>query len=442
MNTFPWKKVLIIFFVALVARILFSAIMSSHGEAAFISPGDSQAYIAIAHNLIEHGIYTNFDTLIPNNHRPPLYPLFLVPFIAAGASYFLIALVQGALVALSAVLFYLIARKMFREDIVFAASLAFVLEPNGLLYSALMMSEPLFMVFFVPAILLLALTLYMKDARWLVLASAAFAFSALARVIALPLIALVPFVAASTWGLRLPWKKLFISAAVFVIIISPWLAFNVRTFSSLEFSSTGSINLYVDNAGGLERWLEPGKEVYRFNPEDRATTVAGAHELGKVALAFILEHPAQYAVFHILYMPRLFIHDGFNDVYRRLTGTEQEATYSLYDKVATLDLSGIIRDLTQRPDVLASLAAKAGFLAVALLFFIHPFLLWRAGERRLLYISLFLVAFVLLYAFLISPVGQARLRFVIHPFLFLLALDSARMLFVWIKSVKQNPPAA
>jgi len=432
MSPFPWKRVLIIFVLAFAVRIVFSVGLATHGDANFVSPGDSQAYIAIAHNLIDHGVYSNFENLEPNNHRPPLYPLFLLPFIATGTSYFFIALVQGALVALSAVLFYLLARRMFNEGVVFVAVLMFVLEPNGLLYSALMMSEALFMVFFVPAIFLLALTLYAKDAKLLVFSSACLAFAALARVIALPLMALVPLVAGLVWRWRLPWRPLTLSAALFTIIISPWLAFNVQTFSSLEFSSTGSINLYADNAVEFEQWLYPQKEEYFFKQESRATTVAGAHELGKVALAFILEHPVKYAIFHALYMPRLFIHDGFNDVYMRLTGTVQTQTFSLYDRVATLDFAGIISDVRERPDILASLVAKVGFLAVALLFFIHPFLLWRAGERRLLYVSLFLVAFVFLYAFLVSPVGQARLRFVIHPLLFLLAVDSARMLLPWV----------
>lgn len=435
----PWKRVLVIFFVALAARVLFSAVMVTHGDENFVSPGDSQAYIAIAQNLIEHGAYSNFESLAPNNHRPPLYPLFLLPFIGAGVSNFGIALIQGMLVALSAVIFYLMARQIFRENVVFIAALVFVLEPNGLLYSALMMSEPLFMVFFIPALFALALTIHTKNQTYLIIASACLAFSSLARVIALPLIVLVPAVAVYVWRLRLPWRALAASASVFVLIISPWLIFNVHTFNSLEFSSTSSINLYVDNAGGLERWLYPDKEIYTFNPEDRATTVAGAHEKGAIAAAFIREHLFEYSVFHTLYLPRLFIHDGLNDVYGRLTGTQGERPFSLYDRIATFNLAGLVRDMAEQPGVLASLVAKFGFLGITLLFFMHPFLLWRAGEYSLLKVSLFFVGFVLLYAFIISPVGMARFRFTIHPLLFLLAFDSLRLLSGWLP--KRNKQA-
>ena len=435
------RRALGVFVLALIVRLIFLAALAPQGDAALIVGGDSEAYVGIAENLAESGTYASTEALIPDNHRPPLYPLFLVPFVKLGASLSLVALVQDVLVSLAVLFLYLLGRSVFGERVALSAAALLALEPFGAYLSNLMLSEGLFLFLFTPSVLLLARYLKTRSPRDLYVGALLLGLSALTRSLALYLVFLIPLVALIESPRRFAWRETLIALALFVLVLSPWLYWNAVTFGSVQFSSTGSRNLYQDNATLFERWRYPDREPF-FTIENRAAivgeenvqTVEGAHALGRVARDFILEHPLSYGVFHILYVPRLFIHDGYLEMYERLSGRDTALTsLSIYDDLAQRDFRGALEQLREHPALLAPLVPKLFFAFVSLLALASALLAYRFGDHSLFKVSLFLTALLVAYAFLVSPVGQARLRLAIHPPLFLLASCSFWTLRMWYR---------
>jgi len=434
------QKVLTVFFVALLIRLLFLFILSWHGYGQdFWLSGDTGGYVGIAQNLATHGVYSSDSIgLVPENHRPPLYPLFLVPFVVSNSSVLVVGFVQNVLVSSAAVFLYVLGRKVFRESVAFGAALVFAIEPAGALLSNVLMSEALFVFFFVPAIFFLVLFIHTQKNTHLFFASASLALASLTRAIAFYFVFLIPLAVLLACGKKIPWRATLVGLCVFYLVVSPWLVFNLVTFSSLQFSSTANINLYKDNVVQFERWLYPEKEPFFDSPENIKIILGGdeginraerAAKLGKAARDFILDHAFKYSVFHALYMPRLFIHDGYVYLYESLSGGKTSfSSIPLYHDLVTLNLGTLREKITHTPSILVPFFPKLFFVGISFLAFLHLFLSWKKEEKQMRKVSLFLVGFVLVYAFLVSPVGQERLRFVIHPVLFLLALDSLRIL--------------
>lgn len=429
------KKILFLFVLALALRVLFLISFTSHGDASFLATGDSETYLDIARNLSSHGSYASTPELIPDNHRPPLYPFFLVPFIASDIPLYIVAFVQDILVSVSVVLLYVFGRKIFSERAAFIAAIVFAVEPVGLSFSNIIMAEALFMIVFIPALFFLALYVKSRSTRDLILGAFFLALSALARSFAFYFFFLIPLVALIAQPKLIPWRPICIALILFFMMLMPWLWWNKTTFGSFQFSSTGSRNLYQDNATEFEKWLYPERQPFftienreRIVGEGKVQTVEGAHALGEVAKDFILEHPLKYAVFHSLYVPRLFMHDGYIEIYERLSGKKTALSQTpIYGDIITLQWRSVVDKIKKTPALVLPIIPKLFFIFIAILAFLHVFLSYRSGDLTLFYSSLFLTLFILVYAFFVSPVGQARLRLAIHPVLFLLAADSIRI---------------
>lgn len=430
------QKTLDIFLLSLFLRVLLSFFLGLHGDEAVFLMGDSNSYIAIAQNLVAHGVYSaDSETFAPHNWRTPLYPLFLVPFVWLKDSWFFVVTIQNVLVSFAVAMVYILGRKLFSERVAVGAAILFAIEPTGIFLSNLVLTEALFIFFFLPALLLCALYIREKKKRYLVWSAALFALAALTRPLAYYMIFLIPIVALLAGWKNVPWRTLGAAFVVFYLILSPWLLYNWKTFSLLEFSSTASVNLYYDNVPQFEAWRNPNEDpplvrerLERIAGVETAGTYASTKKLGQVARQILFDHPFEYAVFHVLYMPRLFIHDGYMDVYERVSGrTVSFSGVSLYHDLIKFHISNLFQSIRETPSILSPYIAKVFFAAIAALAFFHV-LIARGREQGVWKISVFFVGFLLLYAFLVSPLGQARLRFVIHPVLFLLALDSMRIL--------------
>ncbi|MBI4492377.1 MAG: glycosyltransferase family 39 protein [Chloroflexi bacterium] len=154
-------------------------------------PGqDSHDYHLMALNLA-HGQGLSREPgppFVPTLHREPGYPAFVAAvFALANESDDAVAVVQSALVGLSAVLAALLARGVFGDArIALLAGLWTAILPDLGDHARYQMSEALF----VPLLLLAALTLFhawrTRSTRWGVLAGLTFAAAGYVRVMAFP----------------------------------------------------------------------------------------------------------------------------------------------------------------------------------------------------------------------------------------------------------------
>src|ERR1035438_9861694 len=130
--------------VRLALMIATHALLARKGVTAF-SMIDTPGYFESGRNLLLHGSFVRGGH--PYLSRTPGYPLFLALTSLPGLEF--AVLVQVILSALTVVLVWRLARGIFQDDrIALLSAWIFAFEPVSIFNSVLLMSETLFLVFF------------------------------------------------------------------------------------------------------------------------------------------------------------------------------------------------------------------------------------------------------------------------------------------------------
>jgi 4-amino-4-deoxy-L-arabinose transferase-like glycosyltransferase len=153
----------VVFLLGAGARLAFLA-----WQGPKINP-DSEKYLALARNLLAHGIYS-LDAampLTPSVRFPPLYPTFIATLSLSGhSSPLAIAVAQAILGALTAVMMLLLALRVLPFNWACFVALTYALHPGGIASASAILTETLFTAIVVCAIWVLAGSLQ-KNNLWL-----------------------------------------------------------------------------------------------------------------------------------------------------------------------------------------------------------------------------------------------------------------------------------
>jgi 4-amino-4-deoxy-L-arabinose transferase-like glycosyltransferase len=248
------RVALLILCTALVLRLPFVAIVAVHPDRMWLN--DSASYLRPAVNLLAgHGFsQSESPPFVPDTVRTPTYPLFLVGlFAVAGRAPLAIALAQMALSAVTAVLVYVIGRRLLRERQALIAGLLFSLALGPVVYSVLILSETLFTFMLVAWMALLLVCRHRGGVGWAIAAGVAGGLAVLCRPIAvlLPLPAAMLVIA----GSRQRRRRHVAIALVFVVtvaaVIAPWVARNRRVLGFTALSTVAEYNLLYYSACSL-----------------------------------------------------------------------------------------------------------------------------------------------------------------------------------------------
>ncbi|HKP76181.1 MAG TPA: glycosyltransferase family 39 protein, partial [Longimicrobiaceae bacterium] len=147
--------------LALRAGLALLAWLLHHDAAVYAYP-DTATYVAPARELASHGTFTVNG--VPELLRTPGYPLLMVPGVLLGNVTAVTIALQVALSVATCAGVYLLARELVddRRAALLAAGIAAV-EPLGVQYAALLLSECAFTALLVFALLLLVR--YLKRER-------------------------------------------------------------------------------------------------------------------------------------------------------------------------------------------------------------------------------------------------------------------------------------
>jgi 4-amino-4-deoxy-L-arabinose transferase-like glycosyltransferase len=191
--------------------------------------GDGPEYLALAKNLVFHGVFSFGDD--PANFsstafRPPLYPAFVAGLWWGDTPPVLaVMILQAALGAVTVLIVYLIARDSFNNKVALIAGIGMAFAPMSGRFAALILTETVFTF-------LLALgVLFWGRKKWVV-AGAVFGFSALTRPAILPLLLCLPLLGLlPAWRPR--WRGHLIILFMAIMVIIPWTARNTIVFGRL-----------------------------------------------------------------------------------------------------------------------------------------------------------------------------------------------------------------
>ena len=449
------KKIIIIFLSAVFLRLFFGVFWYINDRPFYNASGDGPSYIQTANNLVEKGIWSSDpdNNPKPDNFRTPAYPLFLSVFLKFNIPFDYIAIIQGILMAVSAVLIYFLGRRLFNESVAFWTGFIFAIHPY--LASSFVSSAILTEVFavFLLIISFFGLAIYIKERenKFLVIGSVFLALAALTKPQFLIFLFFMPIAALlSKDKFLIKTKKVLLCFLIYFILISPWLYYNFFVLKVHQFSSVPSVSVYII-AGYFQESLKGGhgqqfndftfeqaKRITSSNNDAQLFEPHNAKTLAKLGTDFIKTKLFSFAYYHITRIPRIFYHDTTVETLSGdLNGSQNlkpgEMDINVIKNIWKGNFSAAKTDLLQHPSWFLSLFLKAITLLLAILAIINFFLVWKF-TGQISQVSLFFLLFIISFGAMASPVGQQRYRVPIEPFILILAFDSIKLIYQKSKS--------
>lgn len=228
----------------LIAIVLLTILLRSLIVMLFPSIGDpdsmdSKSYNLIAFQVMEGKGFSLYDQ--PTAYVAPLLPFFLAGvYIVFGVHFWIVKLIFIFLAAISVILVYQIAIKLYHPQIGVIAALLFAMEPSLCGITAYIYTESFNILLLLAAMLCLIDGFQSGGKNRFVFAGIFMGLTTLCKGTTL----LFPFFMAALLIIcpktRIFWKQLFLFFLVFCIVLVPWTVRNYRVFHVFLPVATGA----------------------------------------------------------------------------------------------------------------------------------------------------------------------------------------------------------
>jgi 4-amino-4-deoxy-L-arabinose transferase-like glycosyltransferase len=249
------KLVALILVTCLVTRLLLfttSRPWDPSNREKVILQFDAVGYHSLAVTLINHGQFALEEGGEPEALRTPGYPLYTGLFYAVfGEKPWVVLLSQIVLDGLSCLVLMALLNKALGSRAALCGGLFYALDPHLILYANHLLSEPLFLFFCISFFYSLWSAFFENNARrqviYLACSALLLGLATLVRPVSLflGLVFSVIVLFLMGEGIAGKLKRAGLFAAVFLLVLSPWVIRNQIIFGKWSFSSSGGYNLLV-----------------------------------------------------------------------------------------------------------------------------------------------------------------------------------------------------
>lgn len=444
------KKFWFLYFLMLALELIIAGfILSRLGLIHFVG-GDSLGYMSLAKNLVEHGVFSFADNapFVPTNFRTPGYPLFLAVIYFIFHS-FLPAMFLGAIVAaFAAPLVYLIGREIFSETIAFWSGFLIAIEPTGLLLGVSILTEGIF----TPVLLLSVyfFVKYLKTARtrqlyWF---SVFLGLAVLIRPILFyfwPVVIPFIFYKEKNFSWRLSLRKIFISGAILVLILSPWLIRNKIVMNSWQVAGLQGYVFFIDHYGAVLRYLgqantldDVQNRALALVGPDKIFTPEGSDILFRTALKEIKSHKLAYLNIYSKSLIPFFLNNGYRSFFIDTLGIPVRIPFVPFELFLRFNFKSILETLNNVGflGVLIYCGGKILWIIISVIFLASLIFLIFKKEYKSIRVKITFLAVVIFYfALIIGPtaIGGSRTRAPINGLIFMFTVFGAIKFFEFLK---------
>jgi hypothetical protein len=393
---------------------------------------DSPLYLQLAAALAGPGWFSSdLQVYTPEVFRTPGYPAYLAIFLVQDLPGTFWPLLTQELLYLAAVaVFFVGTRELLDGGLAGAVVIFLLIEPGGIAYPKLILSDTLNLALIVPALFALGAHVRSRRWSWLILAGLLLGAASWVRPAAflLPLVFAPVLIVAGRFR-RVAFARAGLLMLVTTLTLSPWLARNQMLFGTLYLSGQASnmfVNYHLPYVWEVTRGLafQHGQREAAVLAEEAvaAAQVEQARLLNTVerldaqqqaALTELLQHPTVYAQRWVIGVLKTLLGPGLLDAYAAYGHQPDRVRFSAIDEAS---FARKVQIFLAGQDwlVLAEVALRGGLLALAL---VGAVVILRSGNAFLWIIMLFSAYAV----FIPGPMGLTRLRFVAEGFLFLQA---------------------
>lgn len=389
---------------------------------------DSHEYLNQAYNLWEYGKSYSapappFDDLRYFSKRPPLYAAVLGFFTHYPLSIFCFTFLQNALSIFNLLLTFHLAASFFNTSIKatsqFIWLIPLLLFPTQLVMAQMVMSEVLFqslvLLWFYHSLRFLK----EKQAMHFLLAH----FWALLAVLCKPVFLFLVFILPVFWGVYLIFQKSF--KLYFLAALWPMLGYwglniyHFQTTGLLHYSSIKYINLYQYNAGMTLERLYGGDsaDAMLTEWEKEAATKSFPDKVSFLeakATEVLKEHTATYGLLHLKGVVNMWLDPGRFDlaVFFQLTPQEGKGGMKSFSESG---YKGILHYLSKQPLFFLLYLLLILMYNLGVLLLVLHFILKKNTKNT--WAKWLLVAVFLYFSLLTGPVGSARYKVILWPFI-------------------------
>lgn len=408
--------------------------------------GDSGLYTQLARNLIDFQLFST-EYQAPYNldvFRTPGYPFFLVllEYLGMEGGYWVVFW-QELIYIFSVWLFYRLGSPVLGEKIVRIGVVFLLIELGGLAYPKFILSETLFLPFFIASLLLVGYYLKKQDWRYLVLSGFIAGLGIMVRpaLLYFPVVICGVLIAFSLCN-KQRWVHSGLLLLTVLITISPWVIRNQHHFGAYFVSGQQS-NMFANyhvpvvwegskgipfNTGAeiIKQQVNTAVELEEKTKQRELTLVEFFKVQQNVALKELANYPLNYAKQWGLGILKTTIGMNLTELYANFRFQS--------DRVRFFD----IQELNVVKKVFKFLVAqdKLVLLSVILRGIIAVFALLGALaiiKRKDCFLWIMMLA-NFYFMCIPGPMGLARFRFPVEVFWFI----QAYLGFLWIKSYWDN----
>lgn len=328
-----------------------------HGDRSRVLTLDTQSYHRPALNLLEHGVFSNYDLsngisepagpaylahggvkrivatkgpFLPDAFRTPGYPFFLAAvYTVFSQDPLAVVFLQCLLGASTCAIVCLMGAVVGSPRGGFLGGLFLALDPGSVLDCNLVVTETVYTWLLCAALLSLLAALYRQSVPLLVLAGLLAGSSILCRPggAYLPLVVALGILASAwkPWRARLGYAMLFLLCAL--VPLAPWLWRNYSLFGVWQISSIQGLNLFFCKAADLEsnslgdqeqanvaiQQLE--QEIRPAIEERPRNQLEMANLYQEYAIRHIRRQPGAYLKLHALGTVKLLLSPNVDELY-------------------------------------------------------------------------------------------------------------------------------
>jgi len=408
---------------------------------------DSPMYIALANNLLEHQVFSTsiqppfeYDVF-----RTPGFPAFLALLAYLGMeSFYWVSFWQEIIYCSCIWFFYRYSLSLFDEKIVKAGVIFLLIESGGFAYPKLILSEILFLPFFMASLLLIGHYLKKLDWRYLALSGFIMGLGTLVRpaLLYFPIVICLTLIAFD-FSSKQRWLHSGLLLLIIAVTVSPWLIRNQQHFGKLFISGQQSnmfANYHVpimwESAKGIPFW--EGQKIIAHQVDSaikqqekqqgKALTLIETYKVQQ-AIAFkeLVQYPEDYAKQWLFGILKTMMGMNLTELYQTI--------YVQPNRVHFFD----IQELNFFNKVFKFLKAQDKFvlLAVILRGMIAVFALLGALAiiaRKDCFLWIMMLA-NFYFICIPGPMGYSRFRFPVEVFWFIQAYFG----FIWLMSYWHKP---
>jgi 4-amino-4-deoxy-L-arabinose transferase-like glycosyltransferase len=433
--------------IGTAVRLFFIILPSTSLNTKALEPiADAPEYLRLADNLVRHRVFS-LDTgprFRPDVFRTPVYPMFLAGFSHVFSNPILPALVGQLLISLVLVwTTYALTRELGTDNkTASTAALLVAMSPNLAFLTSKLVTETLFTLLLVLTVMLLNRFRLAGRAQELVGVGVLSGLLILTRPIAtfFPLVVSAYLFCLSLKRRTVPFSSSLIPLAAASIVVLPWVVRNGQATGRYVISTVSERNLYLYWAAAVlaseqnislaaARDSMMAEAENEFGPLDSADEAALWGQLSLVGWRHLRSSPARTLAVHLvgcaaawtlpLSIRPLLVHSGAatNTDFAPTPHLGQQAIWLLGQLRFGAALSLVWRErLSRMPPFARLVLIWAGLFHLGLMLSLVISLLVRPNRGLL-----WLLLPVLYFTLSVGPVGDARFRAPIEPFLVVVA---------------------